>query len=241
MDAKVGDWVVTPRVGKCVEINALWLNALYVTARIAGLADNRAAARRCESLLAHGSAHFARFWNAQRACLYDVIDVDGGSGCDPSLRPNQLFAVSLPFSALPPEQMHSVVEICARELLTSYGVRSLGPQEAAYVDHYQGDQWQRDGAYHQGTAWSWPLGPFALAHYRVYGDAALAQSFLEPVAEHVHAACEGTISEIFDGDAPHAPRGCFAQVWSVGEVLRAWLHLEQQKRPAVREDHRHGD
>ena len=118
----------------------------------------------------------------------------------------------MPFSvlsALPPEQMHSVVEICARELLTSYGVRSLVP--------------------------------FALAHYRVYGDAALAQSFLEPMAEHVHAACEGSISEIFDGDAPHAPGGCFAQAWSVGEVLRAWLHLEQQKRQAVREDPRHGD
>ncbi len=229
MDAKLGDWVVTPRNGKCVEINALWLNALHVSTRVAQLAGNQPATDRCERLLAHAGASFNRFWNAERACLYDVIDVSGGSGSDASLRPNQLFAVSLPFSALQPEQMRSVIDICARELLTSYGLRSLGMQEPAYVGRYQGDVRQRDGAYHQGTVWSWLLGPFALAHYRVYGDAALAQSFLEPMADHLHSACEGSISEIFDGDAPHPPRGCFAQAWSVGEVLRAWIRLEQYK------------
>jgi predicted glycogen debranching enzyme len=229
MDAKVDDWVVTPRIGKCVEINALWLNALDVTARLAVREGEMAAAQRCEDLLSLASAHFERFWNPQRGCLFDVIDVDGGDGCDPSLRPNQLFAVSLPFSGLQRAQMRAVVDVCAAELLTSYGLRSLATGESAYVGHYQGDRWRRDGAYHQGTVWSWLLGPFALAHHRVFGDASLAQSFLEPIADHLRDACIGSISEIFDGDAPHAPRGCFAQAWSVGEVLRAWLRLERLK------------
>jgi len=229
MDAKVGDWVVTPRMGKCVEVNALWLNALHVTARLATQVGNAPAAHRCETLLAHASAHFDRFWDAQRRCLYDVIDVNGGTSCDASMRPNQLFAVSLPFSPLRPAQMRSVVDACADELLTSYGLRSLSMQDPAYVGQYQGDTWHRDRAYHQGTVWSWLLGPFALAHYRVHGDAALAQSFLDPIAEHLRDACVGSISEIFDGDPPHAARGCFAQAWSVGEVLRAWIRLEQLK------------
>jgi glycogen debranching enzyme len=125
--------------------------------------------------------------------------------------------------------MRSVVDACADELLTSYGLRSLSMQDPAYVGQYQGDTWHRDRAYHQGTVWSWLLGPFALAHYRVHGDAALAQSFLDPIAEHLRDACVGSISEIFDGDPPHAARGCFAQAWSVGEVLRAWIRLEQLK------------
>jgi len=229
MDAKVGDWVVTPRMGKCVEVNALWLNALDVTARLAVQAGNEAAAQRCEDLLTTASAHFERFWNDERGCLYDVIDVDGGTGCDASLRPNQIFAVSLPYSPLPVEQMRCVVDTCARELLTSYGLRTLSARESAYVGRYEGDVRQRDGAYHQGTVWSWLLGPFTLAHHRVYGDAALAQSFLQPMAQHLRDACIGSISEIFDGDAPHTARGCFAQAWSVGEILRAWARLERHK------------
>jgi predicted glycogen debranching enzyme len=229
MDAKVGDWVVTPRMGKCVEVNALWLNALHVTARLATQVGNTAAAERCEGLLAHAAAHFDRFWNAQRDCLYDVIDVNGGTGCDASLRPNQLFAVSLPFSPLRPEQMRAVVDACAGELLTSYGLRTLSVRDPAYAGRYEGNPWQRDGAYHQGTVWGWLLGPFVLAHYRVYGDAVLAQSFLAPLAQHLHDACIGSISEIFDGDAPHAARGCFSQAWSVAEVLRAWIRLEGLK------------
>jgi predicted glycogen debranching enzyme len=240
MDAKVGDWVVTPRIGKCVEVNALWLNALQVTARLAAQVGNVPAAQQCQTLLAHASAHFDRFWNAQRGCLYDVIDVDGTAACDASMRPNQLFAVSLPFSPLQPEQMRAVVDACAGQLLTSYGLRSLGPHEPAYVGHYQGDVWHRDGAYHQGTVWSWLLGPFALAHYRVYGDAAAALSFLDPVGDHLRDACLGSISEIFDGDAPHVARGCFAQAWSVAEVLRAWVHLERLKaRTMGRRDDAH--
>jgi glycogen debranching enzyme len=228
MDAKHGDRVFTPRVGKPVEINALWLNALDVASRLAGRVRAAGEKRHCQSLLARASAGFGRFWNAERACLFDVIDVDGGSAVDASVRPNQLFAVSLPYCALPPAQMRAVVETCARELLTSYGLRSLSPKDPKYLGHYTGDPWQRDAAYHQGTVWSWLLGPFARAHERVYGDARLAQSFLAPIAQHLASACIGTVSEIFDGDAPHIARGCFAQAWSVAEILRSWNTLERK-------------
>ncbi len=229
MDAKQGGHVFTPRIGKPVEINALWMNALDVAARLAGQVRSAAEKRRCESLLARAAASFERFWNPERSCLYDVIDVDGGSGTDASVRPNQIFAVSLPYSALPPDRMRAVVECCARELLTSYGLRSLSPQDAGYIGRYAGDQWRRDAAYHQGTAWAWLLGPFVRAHYRVYGDAPLAQSFLAPIAEHLAGACVGSVSEIFDGDAPHIAAGCFAQAWSVAEILRAWIQLERER------------
>jgi glycogen debranching enzyme len=139
-----------------------------------------------------------------------------------------VFAVSLPYSALAPAQMRAVVAACARELLTSYGLRSLSPHEPGYIRRYEGDSWQRDAAYHQGTVWSWLLGPFAWAHYCAYGDARLAQSLLTPIAAHLQAACVGTVSEIFDGDPPHTARGCFAQAWSVAEVLRAWIRLERE-------------
>jgi len=129
---------------------------------------------------------------------------------------------------LPEVKMRAVVESCARELLTSYGLRSLSPQDPQYIGHYLGDPWQRDAAYHQGTAWSWLLGPFARAHYRVYGDALRAQSFLAPIAQHLAGACVGSVSEIFDGDAPHIARGCFAQAWSVAEILRSWIYLERK-------------
>ncbi len=124
--------------------------------------------------------------------------------------------------------MRAVVEACARELVTSYGLRSLAPKDPAYRGQYTGDPGQRDGAYHQGTVWSWLLGPFARAHYRVYGDARLAQSFLAPIAQHLNEACLGSVSEIFDGDAPHIARGCFAQAWSVAEILRTWVYLERK-------------
>jgi predicted glycogen debranching enzyme len=228
MDAKHGDRVFTPRIGKPVEINALWLNALDVAARLAGRVGNAGEKRHCENLLSRAGAGFARFWNAELGCLFDVIDVDGGVSVDASVRPNQIFAVSLPYAALPEAKMRAVVESCARELLTSYGLRSLSPQDPKYLGAYQGDPWQRDAAYHQGTVWSWLLGPFARAHYRVYGDALRAQSFLAPIAQHLAAACVGSVSEIFDGDAPHIARGCFAQAWSVAEILRSWIYLERK-------------
>jgi predicted glycogen debranching enzyme len=232
MDAKHGDRVFTPRSGKPVEINALWLNALDVAVRLAGKLRDAAAKRFCQAQLERAGAGFARFWNADRGCLYDVIDVDGaphadGTTVDPSIRPNQLFAVSLPYSVLPAEQMRAVVDTCARELLTSYGLRSLSPADRQYLRTYTGNPWDRDAAYHQGTVWAWLLGPFARAHYRVYGNAAQAQSYLAPVAQHLDAACVGSVSEVFDGEAPHTARGCFAQAWSVAEILRSWIYLER--------------
>ena len=228
MDAKHGDHVFTPRVGKPVEINALWLNALDVAARLAGRLRKTGEKRYCESLLARATAAFSRFWNPKLDCLHDVIDVDGGGAVDSSIRPNQILAVSLPYCTLTAEQMRAVVGRCARDLLTSYGLRTLSAEDPRYQGRYRGDPWQRDGAYHQGTVWAWPLGPFVRAHYRAYGDASLAQSFLAPMAEHVLQACVGSVSEIFDGDAPHTARGCFAQAWSVAEILRSWIQLERQ-------------
>ncbi len=228
MDAKHGDRVFTPRIGKPVEINALWLNALDVAMRLAARVHDLPQKRFCQSLHARAGASFGRFWNQQRCCLYDVLDVEGGCTADDSIRPNQILAVSLPYCVLDPGQMRAVVDCCARELLTSHGLRSLGPQEPGYIGRYKGDASQRDAAYHMGTVWGWLLGPFARAHYRVYGDARLAQSFLEPVAQQLHSACLGTLSEIFDGDAPHNAHGCFAQAWSVAEILRSWLYLDRK-------------
>ena len=227
MDAKSGDKVFTPRVGKAVEINALWLNALNFMVRLAERLRNLQEKRFCQGLLDRASNSFGRFWNEERACLYDVIDVDGGSSRDASVRPNQILAIALPYCPLPFGQMRAVVETCGRELLTSYGLRSLSPADPGYIGIYAGDPWQRDAAYHMGTVWSWLLGPFARAHFRVYEDARLAQSLLDPIAQHVDSACMGSISEIFDGDAPHTARGCFAQAWSVAEILRSWLYLER--------------
>jgi predicted glycogen debranching enzyme len=231
MDAKHGDRTFTPRIGKPVEINALWLNALEVTMRLAGTLENAAARRFCADQLERAALGFSRFWNPDLGCLYDVIDVDGGTAADASIRPNQLFAVSLPYSVLPMDKMRAVVDTCGRELLTSYGLRSLSPGDSKYIGHYTGNPFERDSAYHQGTVWAWLLGPFARAHYRVYGRAAQAQGFLSPVAQHLDDACVGSVSEVFDGDAPHTPRGCFAQAWSVAEILGAWIYLERLARP----------
>jgi predicted glycogen debranching enzyme len=228
MDAKNGDHAFTPRVGKAVEINALWLNALNVMVQFAGRVRSLGEKQFCEQLLIRAGANFGRFWNEERSCLYDVIDVDGGSGRDDRIRPNQILAISLPYCVLSAEQMRAVVERCGRDLLTSHGLRSLSAAEPGYIGSYAGNPWQRDAAYHMGTVWSWLLGPFARAHFRVYGDARLAQSLLEPMAQHVNSVCMGTVSEIFDGDAPHNARGCFAQAWSVAEILRSWIYLERK-------------
>jgi predicted glycogen debranching enzyme len=230
MDAKHGDQVFTPRIGKPVEINALWLNALDVCVRLASQVGDGAEQRFCQSLLARADSSFNRFWNEERACLYDVIDVDvdGGGAVDARIRPNQILAVSLPYCRLSPRQMRAVVDCCGRELLTSYGLRSLSANDPAYIGRYRGDARQRDAAYHMGTVWTWLLGPFARAHYRAYGNARLAQSFLDPLAQAVNGVCLGTVGEIFDGDAPHSARGCFAQAWSVAEILHSWIYLERE-------------
>jgi len=229
MDAKIGDWVVTPRIGKPVEINALWINALNTMGEFA-----RLLVRPGEGYLKlkqKAEKSFQKFWNPARNCCFDVIDVPGG-GADASLRPNQVFAVSLPVSPLTPEQSKSVVDTLGRELLTSFGLRSLGPSEPRYVGRYGGGPRDRDSAYHQGTVWAWLLGPYALAHYKVYGDRAAAQSLLEPLGRSIYSAGLGSISEIFGGDAPFPATGCFAQAWSVAETFRVWqLLAAQPERP----------
>jgi predicted glycogen debranching enzyme len=219
MDAKVGEHVITPRIGKPVEVNALWYQALVNMAEFARRLDRPAGEYEAMAQRARGG--FQRFWNDAAGYCYDVID--GPEGNDPSLRPNQIFAVSLPASPLGGDQQRAIVEACALHLLTAYGLRSLAPEHPDYRGHYRGDQRQRDSAYHQGTVWGWLMGPFVLAHLRVFGDAAMAASYLGPFAHLLKAYGLGTAGEIFEGDAPFAPRGCIAQAWTVAEVLRAWL------------------
>ncbi|MEW5956548.1 MAG: amylo-alpha-1,6-glucosidase [Chloroflexota bacterium] len=219
MDAKVGDWVVTPRQGKPVEVNALWYNALHIMAALAARLGRPAESYRTAADQA--GVGFARFWHKSAGYCYDVIDGPGGEpdGC---LRPNQLLAVSLPHSPLEPWQQRAVVDVCMRHLLTPHGLRSLAPTDPDYVGRYGGAQLRRDAAYHQGTVWAWLLGPFSQAHLRVYQDPALARSFLEPLARQLEGQSVGSLGEIFDGDAPYTPRGCPAQAWSVAGLLRAW-------------------
>jgi len=223
MDAKVGDWVVTPRIGKPVEINALWINALRSMEHFATELDEDAAPYAAEA--ARAEASFDRFWNAEREYCYDVID--GPDGDDPQLRPNQLFAVSLPHSPLSAEQQRAVVDACAAHLYTPHGLRSLAPETDAYTGTYSGDVHSRDGAYHQGTVWSWLMGPFVRAHLRVYDHPEAARRLLAPLLRHLNGHGVGSISEIFDGDAPFTPRGTPAQAWGVAEALSLWRTLHR--------------
>lgn len=222
MDAKVGDWVVTPRIGKPIEVNVLWYNALRTMAKFARHIGKPH--QEYEAIANRAQVRFSRFWNQELGYCYDVLDSTDGD--DASLRPNQIFAVCLPESPLTPVQQKQVVDICGRMLLTSYGLRSLSPDHPQYQGKYGGNQYQRDGAYHQGTVWGWLLGAFVTAHLRVYQNPEQARQFLEPMANHLYASGIGSFSEIFDGDAPMTPRGCIAQAWTVAEVLRAWLLIE---------------
>lgn len=226
MDAKVGEHVMTPRMGKPVEVNALWYNALCVLADFADdfATDMRHDSKHYRDLATQVASGFQRFIKADKSGLYDVLD--GPEGNDASIRPNQIFAVSLPHSPLDADDQRRIVIQCARELLTPYGLRSLAPSEVDYRGHYGGDVWQRDSAYHQGPVWGWLLGHYALAEYRVHGDARRALARLEPIAGHLHDAGLGTLSEIFDGEAPHTPRGAPAQAWSVACILEAWWRLQ---------------
>ena len=226
MDAKVGDWVVTPRIGKPVEINALWYNALRIMADFAERLGQPSASY--AKLAAKARQGFQRFVRPDDAGLFDVLD--GPTDDDPTPRPNQIFAVSLPHSPLDQETQRTVVRVCGRELLTSYGLRSLAPGHRDYRPYYFGGVWERDGSYHQGPVWAWLLGHYALAEYRVHGDAAAAQARLTPIRDHLLDAGLGTVSEILDGAAPHVPRGAPAQAWSVACVLEAWQRLERGKR-----------
>lgn len=217
MDAKVSNWVVTPRIGKPVEINALWFNALKIMQLFAhklGLPymDFR-------DLTNQVSRSFQKYWEPNLGYLYDVIDSPNGD--DRSLRPNQIFTISLPFSPLYDFQKKSILRKCAQYLYTSMGLRSVAPQDFAYIGRYGGNQVQRDAAYHQGTVWGWLLGPFVTAWYRAFNDLEGAFTFLNPIFLQLTDHCIGNISEIFDGDPPHQARGCFAQAWSIAETLRA--------------------
>jgi 4-alpha-glucanotransferase len=231
MDAKIGDWVVTPRIGKPVEINALWFNALSVMAELAEVLKQPSG--RYRALAARAHEGFQHFIDPASGGLFDVLD--GPEGTDATMRPNQIFAVSLTHSPLTPADQAAVLRLVGRELLTSYGLRSLAAGHAEYRPHYAGGVWERDSAYHQGPVWAWLLGHYALAEHRVTGDAAAAQARLEPVRDHLLDAALGTVSEIFDGAAPHTPRGAPSQAWSVACTLEAWWRLERAKRQAQAE------
>jgi predicted glycogen debranching enzyme len=235
MDAKVDQWVVTPRIGKPVEINALWCNALWIAAQIAIRVGDTTAAKQLSVASRTTADTFAsRFWFDDGQHLYDVIDSPTPPNKDTSLRPNQLIALALPYQVIEESRARLALRACERDLLTPYGLRTLDPEDPHYVAHYGGDPRQRDGAYHQGTVWAWLLGSFARAHFTLYGDARQAASYLAPLEQHLRDGCIGQISEIFDADPPHAPQGCFAQAWSVAEVLRAWLEIQRpapQMRP----------
>ncbi|MHB9131902.1 MAG: amylo-alpha-1,6-glucosidase [Armatimonadota bacterium] len=223
MDAKVGDWVVTPRRGKPVEINALWYNALRV---MEAFSKEFAWSDEYGILADKVRKSFAAFWYAEGEYLYDVLNDEP----DRRLRPNQIFAASLPYSPLDLNRAKHVVETVERHLLTPYGLRTLAPQDPEYQGHYGGNQLERDGAYHQGTVWAWLIGPYIDAYLRVHGNSSEAKSIcrklLYPLLGHLWDAGIGSISEIFDGNPPYLPKGTISQAWSVAEVLRAWEKCE---------------
>jgi predicted glycogen debranching enzyme len=233
MDAKVGDWVITPRRGKPVEIQALWYNALCIMEDLASRFGSEAAQKRYRHMAAVAQWSFNRlFWNEKLGCLYDVVN---GDPPDPSIRPNQIFAVSLPHGMLRQDRARRVVEKVEEHLLTPFGLRTLAPSDPLYRGHYTGGPKERDGAYHQGTVWPWLLGPFITAYIKVNGESEearhQAQAWLSPLESHLTDAGLGHISEIFEGDAPHRPCGCIAQAWSVAEILRVYFEDVRGPRP----------
>jgi predicted glycogen debranching enzyme len=225
MDAKVDDWVVTPRRGKPVEIQALWYHALCIMEELSRRFEDGAEEVRYRDMATAARLSFNHlFWNEKDGCLFDVLN---GSAADPAIRPNQIFAVSLTHSMLPTDRAKSVVAKVQEDLLTPYGLRSLAPSDPHYRGRYTGGPAERDGAYHQGTAWAWLMGPFITAYVKVNGGSAASRSqaaeWLKPLQDHLSDGGLGHISEIFDGDSPHRPCGCIAQAWSVSEVLRAYV------------------
>jgi predicted glycogen debranching enzyme len=222
MDAKVDDWVVTPRRGKAVEINALWYNALRLLEKWLRAAQRTSDADGLAKHAEKARASFnRRFWYAERGYLYDVVDTDRGRD-DCACRPNQIFAISLDYPILEEDRWQPVVQVVKERLLTPVGLRSLAPGERDYKPRYDGDLRARDAAYHQGTVWAWLIGPFIDAWLRVHpGDLGTAAGFLSGFRSHLRSSCVGTISEVFDAEPPYTPRGCVAQAWSVAEVLRS--------------------
>ena len=241
MDAKVGDYVVTPRRGKPVEIQALWYNALRVMEDLARRFGDGANERRYAGMAGRAKRSFnSLFWNEEAGCLYDVVDGDSRDG---SIRPNQIFAVSLPHTMLSREKGKRVVDTVERELLTPVGLRSLAPADPRYIARYEGGPWERDVSYHQGTVWAWLMGPFITAYIKVNGQnssranraRARAAEWLTAFQEHLSDAGLGYVSEIFDADHPHTARGCIAQAWSVAELLRAAVEDVFNIKPSRRE------
>ena len=223
MDAKVGDWVVTPRIGKPVEIQALWYNALRIYQDLARKAGDSVGERSARELAESVRLNFNRlFWNDKDECLYDVVN---GAARDASIRPNQVLAVSLPHSIVDPERGRKILRAVEKHLLTPMGLRTLAPSDAAYQPRYHGGAAARDSAYHQGTVWPWLMGPFITAYMRVHADSRDARDklkcWLGAFEDHLRTAGLGHISEVAGADAPHAPGGCIAQAWSAGELLRA--------------------
>jgi predicted glycogen debranching enzyme len=227
MDARVGDRVVTPRRGKPVEIQALWVNALRILAELERRAGERVAARALEAAAQRAAARFGElFWSPEHGYLLDVVD---GESRDASLRPNQLLALSLPFALVDGSRAESILRAVEGRLLTPVGLRTLPPEDPRYCPRYRGGPAERDAAYHQGTVWPWLIGPYVDALLRVRGEAgcARARAILAGFAPHLAEAGVGTVSEAFDAAAPHAPGGCVAQAWSVAEMLRAALAIER--------------
>ncbi len=218
MDAKVDGVVMTPRHGKAVEICALWINALAV---MRDFAARLSQPDLYSAGLAQASASFARFWDASRGYLKDVLDPD-----DATLRPNQLIAAMLPSVPLTTTQLRAIVDECHTRLYTPFGIRTLAPDDPNYHGVFTGDWRTRDSMYHQGPAWSWLLGPFISAHLRAYGDRDAARRLLDSALVGLYDGCAGSVSELFDGDSPHYPRAACAQAWGVAELLRVWRELE---------------
>jgi predicted glycogen debranching enzyme len=226
MDAKVADWVVTPRRGKAVEINALWYNALRLMQSWLDDAGDRLRAARMRHAAERAQAAFnQRFWSPERGHLYDLVD--GEHGDDPACRPNQLFAISLPHPVLDPARWRAVLETVERELVTPVGLRSLSPHHPDYKPTYRGDLVTRDAAYHQGTVWSWLIGPYVDTVLRVRGDAVSARRALDGLISHLRENCIGYVSEVFDAEPPFTPGGCVAQAWGIAELLRCLLLTER--------------
>ncbi|HYO83111.1 MAG TPA: amylo-alpha-1,6-glucosidase [Bryobacteraceae bacterium] len=237
MDSKIGDWVVTPRIGKPVEIQALWYNAVRVLEELARATGDRSAELFLVEMAEYVRVNFNRlFWNAERECLYDVVD---GDERDASIRPNQLMAVSLANSLVDKERGSKILRVVEKHLLTPMGLRTLAPADAAYRDTYTGDVTSRDSAYHQGTAWPWLIGAFITAYRKVYGNGPETterlRGFVWHFEPHINTAGLGHVSEIADGRAPHNPAGCIAQAWSVAEILRALVEDVHQAVPGKAE------
>ena len=223
MDAKIADWVVTPRSGKAVEINALWYNAVAIYARLLHTVGRQEEAKTYQTLAKKIIKRFVQvFWNSEGGYLFDGVD---GEQRDDAIRPNQILALSLPFALLGRTRARQVLKTVEDHLLTPVGLRSLSPQDPAFHPTYQGNSYQRDSAYHQGTVWAWLLGPYLTALVRVRGKTGQKQGLklVQAIENHLSESGIGQISEIFDGDAPHAPRGCIAQAWSVAEIVRAYV------------------